>query len=414
MAGIYPFDLPTTGAIAFADYFADGTESYAAQIADATQARANLRAALKESRHTDGDKDYLRLVKTIEEYLPHLYAITAAVASGALVQTKEPVFSWRTTLSAHLFRDAPRLDVPGLASERAFALLTLASALCRLAHTHVAALGAYERARGVSDAQRRAKDEQLGHAVAQLCRAAGLFEHVGGAVLPPMRTRPPELSKELPAALAKLALAAAQALAIRKLQTKSAAESAIAPGPPLPASHPSPALLAKLHLDASALCGAASALLGAGIAEPLRTHARTGAALHAALAHAWLGADAGAHDAPGAAVGWLGWAARELGALREGGGEAVAAEAERTAQFLRYYKRMNDTLAFQPVPAQAELQAAVPAGRLAVALRAFAPPAPAFGPGSVAYARAHGEDPAGAADGEAEGRPSYAGAGSYF
>lgn len=39
------------------------TASYTVDIADATQARANLRAALKESKRTDGEKDFLRLVK---------------------------------------------------------------------------------------------------------------------------------------------------------------------------------------------------------------------------------------------------------------------------------------------------------------------------------------------------------------
>jgi hypothetical protein len=63
MNSIYTFELPTTGSLAFADHFANGLEVYTTQIADATQARANLRAVLKESRHTDGDKDYLRLVK---------------------------------------------------------------------------------------------------------------------------------------------------------------------------------------------------------------------------------------------------------------------------------------------------------------------------------------------------------------
>jgi hypothetical protein len=60
---IYTFELPTTGSLSFADHFSNGSDVYTSQISDATQARANLRAVLKESRHTDGDKDYLRLVK---------------------------------------------------------------------------------------------------------------------------------------------------------------------------------------------------------------------------------------------------------------------------------------------------------------------------------------------------------------
>jgi hypothetical protein len=60
---VYTFELPTTGSLSFADHFSNGSDVYTAQISDATQARANLRSILKESKHTDGDKDYLRLVK---------------------------------------------------------------------------------------------------------------------------------------------------------------------------------------------------------------------------------------------------------------------------------------------------------------------------------------------------------------
>jgi hypothetical protein len=81
-------------------------------------------------------------------------------------------------------------------------------------------------------------------------------------------------------------------------------------------------------------------------------------------------------------------------------------------------------LSFQPVPSQAELQTSVPAGRLAVAAKAFAIPVPAFGPGSVEYIRKHA-DSLDLGDGEPSSggqqsttgstdRPSYAGAGSYF
>ena len=81
-------------------------------------------------------------------------------------------------------------------------------------------------------------------------------------------------------------------------------------------------------------------------------------------------------------------------------------------------------LSFQPVPLQAELQTSVPAGRLAVAVKAFVPPTPAFGPGSVEYIRKHADsldlgDKETFPDGQqsstsSTGRPSYAGAGSYF
>ena len=76
------------------------------------------------------------------------------------------------------------------------------------------ALGEYERERGLSDVERKAKDEKLGFAVTLLCRASGIFEHVGTTTLEsaeqtpgwqPGRSRPPELSKEVASALSKCA-----------------------------------------------------------------------------------------------------------------------------------------------------------------------------------------------------------------
>ena len=109
MGSIYAFELPTTGSLSFSDHVTNGLDAYATQISSATQARANLRAVLKESKHTDGDKDYLRLVKvrhiihllsqgrishilrkTLEEYLPYLYAIINCIESGDLLLTQEP------------------------------------------------------------------------------------------------------------------------------------------------------------------------------------------------------------------------------------------------------------------------------------------------------------------------------------
>lgn len=72
MSVIYPFELPTTGSFSFAEYFTDNTKEYNASIAESTQVRANLRAVLKESKRTDGEKDHLRLVK-VGFTLPNVY-----------------------------------------------------------------------------------------------------------------------------------------------------------------------------------------------------------------------------------------------------------------------------------------------------------------------------------------------------
>lgn len=60
----YIYELPTTGNIVFGDLLGDSTGKYTRAIANATLARSNLRAALKESKRTDdGERDYLKVVK---------------------------------------------------------------------------------------------------------------------------------------------------------------------------------------------------------------------------------------------------------------------------------------------------------------------------------------------------------------
>lgn len=93
------------------------------------------------------------------------------------------VFSWRTTLSSTLFHSSPRLSLPSLAAELAFTLLTYAFALSNLARAVVTSLGQYETERGISEAERKAKDERLGFAITLLCKAAGLFEHIAKEVM---------------------------------------------------------------------------------------------------------------------------------------------------------------------------------------------------------------------------------------
>ncbi|KAI0261427.1 hypothetical protein BC834DRAFT_972699 [Gloeopeniophorella convolvens] len=106
---------------------------------------------------------------------------------------------------------------------------------------------------------------------------------------------------------------------ICKLETKSATESAVMLGLPLPASLPSLAFLMKLHLNMPVLCGAASTPLSIGIMELHSMHVPTGAVLRAALVHTWLGTDAGMYNTPSAVVRWFRWAAHEPNALCKGG-----------------------------------------------------------------------------------------------
>ncbi|KAH7888890.1 BRO1-like domain-containing protein [Phlebopus sp. FC_14] len=448
----YLYELPTTGAISFADFCVDTTpdNAHASHIAEATQARANLRGALKEIKRVEGaDKDYLRLIKALEDYLPQLYGIISCIASGEIRLRNEPMVSWRTTLSSSLFHTSPRLSLPSLHADLASSILTYGMALSNFARSTVRSLGTYERERAISDKERKEKDSQLEVAVKLLCRASGVFQFLCDDVLVEWEkaeggggwTRPPDLSREVNSALAKMALVDAQTLAIRKLLSKSAFDSTLSPGPPLPKSHPSTALIAKLHLECAALYESARGMAavagkarasnmsktskltaadGSGgtaeVSPALLKHLSDATAFHTALAHKWLGVDAGENGGQakgGEAVGFLTWAKRELEELEGGGvslkslsiGKDRGVEKEKSGgiggkrkgeivqelhsvkTFLTHYKKINDSLTFQPVPPLPDLQARIPTGRLAVTTKPYAQPVPAFGPGLDGYSQ---------------------------
>ncbi|KAF7299115.1 BRO1 domain-containing protein [Mycena indigotica] len=443
---VYLYELPTTGAISFSDICGDVTPDklFTTHISDATQSRANLRAVLKESKRTQiEEKDHLKLVKVLEEYLPKLRGLIACVDNAQIeLLQSEPIFSWRTTLSANFLHHSPRLALPSFYAELAYTLLTYAFALSNLAHAKVALLGAYERNRNISEADRKAKDNQLNVAADLLYRASGIFSYIGETVLGQWDrsgssagvAKPPDLTQNMNNALAKLALADAQTLAIRKLLSKSAYDSNVTPGPPLPKSHPSPALISKLHLECAALYSSARTLAktsgstssnGKGIniniskdgevSTDLRRYLNDETAIHEALAHKWLGVDAGENggtDRGGDAVAFLVWTKKELEELKGRKKDRVSEELESVTVFLKHYKKINDSLHFQPVPSQADLQSRIPAGRLVQGAKTFVPPQPAFGPGSLEDVRRQAEE-LGLQDDQPQ-QGTYAGAGSYF
>ena len=174
----------------------------------------------------------------------------------------------------------------------------------------------------------------------------------------------------------RMSLADAQTLAIRRLLSKSAYDSNITPGPPLPKSHPPPALLAKLHIECSSLYSSARLLAktpGASknlsgdsnmeVCTDLRRYLGNQTALHSALSRKWLGVEAGEKggmEKGGEAVAFLQWAKKELEELKDGGKlinignvdkeqeerwkNAVADELSAVNVFYKYYKKMNDTV----------------------------------------------------------------------
>jgi len=180
-----------------------------------------------------------------------------------------------------------------------------------------------------------------------------------------------------------VSLADAQTLAIRRLLSKSAYDSNITPGPPLPKSHPPPALLAKLHIECASLYSSARLLAktpgsskgsskesSKEVCSDLRRYLNNQATLHSALSHKWLGVEAGEKagtetdgtEKGGEAVAFLQWAKKELEEVKDGGKLLSPGNSDKEKEeqwkarindelagvniFFKYYKKMNDTVSF--------------------------------------------------------------------
>jgi len=109
---MYLYELPTTGAISFADFCTDhsGIKAYTHYIPQVTEARANLRGFLKENKRTeDHERDYLSLIKVcnsllslyypaessqlLEEYIPYIRALIECVGHDEIILKTEPSMS---------------------------------------------------------------------------------------------------------------------------------------------------------------------------------------------------------------------------------------------------------------------------------------------------------------------------------
>lgn len=312
-------------------------------------------------------------------------------------------------------------------------LQAYAICLSNNAATLLGALGSYETSRSVSSTALTQMDQRVNDAADKLCQAAGIARFVSDKAIPAweaqsapeqIRRRPAEMTRECASALEGMFHADANLLAIRRLLSKSRsiADVTIAPGPPLPSSHPSPSLLAKLHIQVFALydrASSSSTSTGGCTGEldaSLRAYLGSGRTLALALAHKWLGIDAGENGGQsraGDAVRWLMMAHDELESLSsrrgsrasdtDGGAKAKALKAltrgakasttttgarkdkltyerESIKAFLDSYRKVNDSVAFQPVPPASELQGQFPGGRAAMNVKVFTPPEPAIKP----------------------------------
>ncbi|GAA5861686.1 hypothetical protein JCM3774_002670 [Rhodotorula dairenensis] len=437
---------PVPGHVALHQLLVDPSAStHTSNLTLANAARGRVRTALKQTtKHPLNQADWAGTSRAIQEYLGHLVAILVCVEQDDLVPRSDPVlFYWRGSLSSHpLKKGSRRAALPSLHAELTATLLAYALCLANQAASLVASLGSYEISASVSASAIAAHDETINHAADTLCRASGVLMYLAETVVPrweaavgqeALKSRPVEMTRQVTTALAKMCLADANLLAIRRLLSRSlsVAHSTTTPGPPLPPGHPSPSLLAKLHLHVYSLYDEARTLVktaseggGGGtdsgeIVLPLRRYLSDGRTLSLALSYKWLGVDAGesktapsssssassSSTATGDALGYLALAAQQLDALvdkdkgfkklkgfgkgREAGRGRkgkVQEEIDSTEAFRSAYKKVNDTVHFQPITPGPTLQSRLPSGRAALSPKAFSLPPPTFRPSRLAAA----------------------------
>ncbi|GAA5840304.1 hypothetical protein JCM3766R1_001452 [Sporobolomyces carnicolor] len=412
---------PVPSPLAFHQLLQDPTDSHTRDLADANASRARVRTtlrAIKQDTIKDGrGADWVGAAKAITEYLPYLYAILSSVEADDLLLQTDPIFVWKSSLSNQaLKKGKAKVALPSFHFELAATLLSYGICLANAAAVLVAALGSYEVSSSVSSSAITTHDETVNQAADMLCRASGVFAHLAETVVPrweaavggdSLRSRPVEFTRDAAIALSKLCLADANLLAIRRLLSRSlsVAHSTTTPGPPLPPSHPSPSLLSKLHLqvyahydEARSLLKSTSASSPTEISPLVRRYLSDGRELALALSYKWLGVDNGERSETGEALGWLALASKTLDELNDknkginklkfGKGKSaskgrkskVQEEVESVHAFTTAYKKVNDTVHFQPIPNSQTLRARLPSGRPALALKPYASPPPAFRP----------------------------------
>ncbi|CAG8502667.1 2796_t:CDS:2 [Ambispora gerdemannii] len=361
MSFVYP--LPTTGSISFADYLLDTDNKYLNDISEATALRGRVRAVLKESARTEGPKDYTNIMKTVDDYLPYLFAIVDCIEGGQLKLKKEFEASWRCSLSDSVLKKKPRVICRDIYYELIFTLLTYGFACSDWASSIV---------------QRQESDTKLKQAADLLCRAAGIFAFIAEQVCPrwnnPPASRPPDVLIEMATSISKIALADASSIAIRKALMSQTSSS----------------LLAKLSIGVAGHYEKANGLIKSlkdpqKVCGDFRKYVSYGALFHQALGKKFLAKDAYEHQETGKAVGFIRDAKEALHQLSKSKSTIIASRASQehaeVVGLYTNYVKTNETIAFENVPTKEDLQALIPGGRVALDLTRYTPPVPRFGPG---------------------------------
>ena len=351
---MYTYTVPVISSVTHTDLVAAG--ELHAEVVHTSELRACVERCVRERAAP------LALVQALSEYLPYLLALHESILLDKVMVRDDVRILWTSMITP-----GPKFHLHGMLSEVCVMHMLYAAALRANAATTVEALGTY----GIDAAHDPAKEGRLKVAIDLLCRAGGVYEYVQTQLLPSCpppsspSANPPELRSEGILACAKLAMADAHALAIRKLQ----APFGVVPGTPLPVQHPSPSLLAKLHLHTSTLFRDAHTLLmrALGLDAPKQklvqklhtlrpdedskmafcTYADQQALMHKARAFLWLGIERGeVANSTGWAIAYFDMSERMMSDLqgRKTKRTSLPLELAHIRQWLATYKKTNDTV----------------------------------------------------------------------
>ena len=191
---MFVHNVPSTRAISYSDYL--HTSNLSIEVSQTTERRSKLQQTLKsitEQKTSVDDakqvvsllsqKEWIKLVQGVDDYLPFLYSIYNSIKTDDLLLKGELIFSWKNTLSES---SSSKVTLPGIQYELLCVLILQAKSLCNFAASLIGSLGNYEytEAATISDEERKRKEDRLKFGADLQCRAAGIFEYVGRQVIP--------------------------------------------------------------------------------------------------------------------------------------------------------------------------------------------------------------------------------------
>nr|XP_019011489.1 pH-response regulator protein palC [Kwoniella pini CBS 10737]OCF50270.1 pH-response regulator protein palC [Kwoniella pini CBS 10737] len=465
----YGFQFPTTTLLTFSSLLTDPSGSYTNVLSEATAARTKLQLSLKSVSDKEPGSSALAIIDAVQVYLPYLKGIIACLDADELLFRGEPNFPWTSPLTSYTL-SSPILHLPSIHSEHLFVLLTYVLALSNHAHSILDALPSFEPNPGQKSIPHMSKEDDqrttagLSRAVDLLCQASGIAEWTSENVslkVDPVKQAcggrvggqkwPIESNRETFKGLSMMLLADAHLTAIRKLLLPVLPHSLFSPpGPPLPSNHPSPSLLAKLYLHVTSLYNSSRALLKANSSSSskidsvegemiveLKRYLKKESQLSMALSYKWLGIDSaeGKSQKLGEGIAFIKDSLERLEDMENSKLKSgikslsmrnserkkeerrnrlgrVEREIEDTNAWLKTYIKLNDTVAFQPIPPSSSL--VIPPGRPIFAAKLFIPPSSKFEPIHRLPSPDGEEDSGQKEDNDAEQRGEYAGKGNYF